>query len=275
MRGHVGAGIAVDHEIRNHLRELFRHGAVAESPAGHRVGLRESVEDDRAFRHARHGRDRDVLPFEEDFGVDFIGHHGQIVLDGEFGDLRDFLAIQHAAGRVARTVDDQELGARRDQRFQTIDIEGEVVLFEDRGRYGRGAGEIDHRFVNGKAGVGIDRFVARFKQRQNDEEHDRLAARRHHDVVEIVVGAARRVEIVGDSGTEIWLAGGRAVVRPAVAQRIDSRFDHVRRSIEIRLADFEVDHIPALGFERPGANKHFEGGFGSEAAHARRKFHSW
>ena len=59
----------------------------------------------------------------------------------------------------------------------------------------------------------------------------------------------------------------RTVVRPALIERLLARFHDVARRIEIRLADFQVNDVPPLGFQRPGAYQYFEGGFGAYAAH--------
>ena len=101
LDGDRGAGDAVDHQLVDLAGKVDRHRAVAEPPAGHRVGLREAVEDDRALRHAGHGRDRDVLALVDDLAVDLVGEDDQVVLDRELGDPLDVGAGQDAAGRVA------------------------------------------------------------------------------------------------------------------------------------------------------------------------------
>ena len=59
---------------------------------------------------------------------------------------------------------------------QFVDIEPEIALLAQRNRHRLGAEEVDHRFVNGEAGIGIDDLVAFFHQRQHGEEDDGLAA---------------------------------------------------------------------------------------------------
>jgi hypothetical protein len=55
---------------------------------------------------------------------------------------------------------------------------------------------------------------------------------------------------------------------PAVAEGIGAGVDDVLGGVEIGLANFEVNHVPALGFEGAGANEDFEGGFGAETLHS-------
>src|SRR3990170_6037029 len=47
------AGIGVGHETADMCCQLFRHHPVSYSPAGHGVGLRMPVENDRSFLHSR------------------------------------------------------------------------------------------------------------------------------------------------------------------------------------------------------------------------------
>ena len=59
---------------------------------------------------------------------------------------------------------------------QLVDVEPEIALLAQRNRHRLRAQEVDHRLVNGEAGIGIDDLVALFHQRQHGEEDDRLAA---------------------------------------------------------------------------------------------------
>jgi hypothetical protein len=53
----------------------------------------------------------------------------------------------------------------------------------------------------------------------------------------------------------------------AVAQRLDRRFDDMRRGKKIGLADSQIDDALALGLERLGAGQDLECGFGAEPGH--------
>src|SRR5262249_52363665 len=66
-------------------------------------------------------------------------------------------------------------------------------------------------------------------------------------------------------------ARSRAVVRVAVAQRLDARLDDMRWRREIGLTDLEVDHAPALLLERTGAGENLERGLCAGPAKACRK----
>ena len=45
---------------------------------------------------------------------------------------------------------------------------------------------------------------------------------------------------------------------------VDGGFDDIRWRIEIRFANFQVDDVFALFFQRAGAVQNLEGGFGAE-----------
>ncbi len=124
-----------------------------------------------------------VFPFVQQLAVDLVRQHDEVVRRRDFRDRLEIGLRQHAAGRVCRAVDDEELRLRRHQAAQLLDIEGEVVLLAQRNRHGFRAGELDHRAIDGETGIGIDRLVTGIQQRQHQEEHDRLAARGHEDLV--------------------------------------------------------------------------------------------
>ena len=169
----------VDDEARHRRHELGRQDRMAHPPAGHRVGLREAVEDDRALRHARQRRDRDVLALVDDPAVDLVGQDRDVAVAGDIGDADEVLAREHAARRVCRRVEDDQLRPRRHQADELVRVETEVVLLADRDRYRRSANEARHRLVDRKARVRVDDLVALLRQGEDREEHDRLRPGRH------------------------------------------------------------------------------------------------
>jgi len=57
-------------------------------------------------------------------------------------------------------------------------------------------------------------------------------------------------------------------VGESLLEGLGRRLADEARRVEVGLADLEVDDLLAGGLERAGARQHFEGGFGSETAHA-------
>ena len=64
---------------------------------------------------------------------------------------------------------------------------------------------------------------------------------------------------------------GRVAVL-AVAQRLDRGLDNVRRRLEVRLADSEIDDVPARSLQSCSARKNGEGVFLSQAVEGRNGF---
>ena len=77
--------------------------------------------------------------------------------------------------------------------------------------------------------------------------------------------APRTRQVGGDRLAKLGQPGRGAVARVAVAQRLRGGVHDVRRGVDARLADLEVQHLAALGLERLGAGQHLEGGLGAEA----------
>src|SRR5699024_10882880 len=90
----VRAGDAVDHQLRHRVDRRLREEAVAESPAGHRVSLREAVEQDRPLYHAWERRQRDMLALVDQLTVYLVGQHGQVMLNRQVRDPPQFFARQ-------------------------------------------------------------------------------------------------------------------------------------------------------------------------------------
>src|ERR1700733_14514781 len=57
-------------------------------------------------------------------------------------------------------------------------------------------------------------------------------------------------------------------MRPAFMQGVDAGFDHVRRSIEVRFANLQVDDAFALTLQGPSLVQDLECSFGTQARHA-------
>ena len=177
----------------------------------------------------------------------------------------------HAAGRIVRRVDDDELGAVGDQALEFVDVEAEVAVFADRDGHGLRAQEVDHRLVDREAGIGIDDLIAFIDQREHGEEDDRLAAGNDDHFVGRDLDAARLGDVIGNGLPQLGQSRRGAVVGVALLQRFDAGSYDVGGSIEVGLADFEVDDVLALRFEGAGANQNFKGSFGAQTGHPLRK----
>src|SRR6266446_1039418 len=57
-------------------------------------------------------------------------------------------------------------------------------------------------------------------------------------------------------------------MRESLVQRVATRVYNVRRRIEIRFADLEMDDVTAFCFQRLCLHQHFKSGLGTETRHA-------
>ena len=212
-------------------------------------------------------RDRGELALVEEARVDLVRQHRHAVVARELGDPAHVLGAQHAAGRVVGRVDDEELGLLGDAPLELLQVEAEAGLLEQGDRHRLPAHEVDHRLVDREPGVRVDDLVARVRERHDGEEHDRLGARRHHDLVRLDRNAARLLDVLGDRLAQLGQAGRRPVVGGPRVERPLGRVADVRRRVEVRLADLQVHDRLALALERPRPRQHLEGGLGAEPPH--------
>src|SRR5438876_778314 len=80
-------------------------------------------------------------------------------------------------------------------------------------------------------------------------------------------------DIFCDGFAQLGQALRWSVVCPTFVKRGLPSFDDVARRGEIRLADLEMNDVPASRFERTGAHQHLEGGLCADAGHACGEFH--
>ncbi len=153
------------------------------------------------------------------------------------------------------------------QLLELVRVEAEATLLPERQRHGGGAREPDSGLVDREAGIRVDDLVTGPAGREHGEEEERLGAVRDEHVPGVDGDAAR-----GGQRHRGGLAqGGQpcrlAVVGLAGPDRGDPRLGHVRRRLEVRLADLEVDHVAARRLERASTGEHRERALGAEASH--------
>ncbi len=128
-----------------------------------------------------------------------------------------------------------------------------------------GPREIDHRFVDGEAGVGIQDLGAGVAEHQRGERHRHLAAGHDDDLAGRDLHAEPPRRVGGDRLAQRGDAARGRVAVVAVAEGPARGLDDVRRRREIGLADTEVDHRAAPRREGLGARQHLERALGAEA----------
>src|SRR5271168_2636252 len=96
-----------------------------------------------------------MVTFEEEAAVDFVGQYQDVPVPDDFRNLLNIFTLHHTAGRVVRGIQDDQFRAVGDEGCQFIDVEGEITLLAQVDRNGFSTDIVDHRFVDGEAGVGI------------------------------------------------------------------------------------------------------------------------
>src|SRR6185312_6044874 len=87
-------------------REIGRRHDPADSPAGYRERLAETVYENGAIPHSGQGEQGDVASAAvDDVFVDFIGDGKRVKLLAKFGDAGEFFEIEDASSRVVGTVE--------------------------------------------------------------------------------------------------------------------------------------------------------------------------
>ena len=128
--------------------------------------------------------------------------------------------------------------------------------------------KFDHGFVNRKAGIGIDDLVASF-----------TSAMRLKNMIGLPPGTTTTssgdtlvlrlaADFIRNCLTQFGQSRTRTVVCIAVVQGVHCRIDDVRRSIEIGLANFQVNDISALCFQGSRLYQNFKGSFRAQPRHA-------
>ena len=142
-------------------------------------------------------------------------------------------------------------------------------------RHHRAADEEDSCYEeNRDAGIRINHLVTLFDQSENGEEDDGLTAGNDAHVLRADLNAPRLPNVLSNRFAKVRLSLRRTVMSPALVESALGRLSDVGGSIEIRLADFEVNDALALGLERSCAHQHLERGLGADAFHPGSEFHS-
>ena len=201
--------------------------------------------------------------------VNLVAQHNQIVLDSKVSNGSKILTGKDAPCRILWSINDDHSRLWRDQRGQIIDIKAELFVFAQLQRHWLGLQEVDHRFIDREAGVWIDHLIALVNAGHHAKEHDRLGSGRDDHVIGIILGIPTcLVDIFGNGFARVRQSRSWTIMRKTLIERILCRLNHIRRRIEVRLADFKMDDVLPLCLEGTGLDKNFKSCFGSKARNA-------
>lgn len=116
-------------------------------------------------------------------------------------------------------------------------------------------------------------ILALIDQGEDDEKHDRLATRCHHDLRRIDRDPARLRHVGGDRLAQLRDTRRRSVMRLPIPQGAHARLDDILRRVEIRFTDLQVNDIAALGLQRPRLRQDRERRLGAQTRHPARQSH--
>jgi len=141
--------------------------------------------------------------------------------------LLDIAALHHAAGGILRRIENDEFGAVGDEGREFAYVEREIVILAQLDGHGLAADVVDHRLINGEAGVGINDLIFFINQRHYGEENNRLTSGNDDHFLGCDSDSASAADIVGDGLAKFGQACGRAVVSPTMMEGVDGGFDYV------------------------------------------------
>ena len=164
-------------------------------------------------------------------------------------------------------VDDDEAGARCDEREHLVGVEREVLLLQQRDWNRGGAAEADRGLVDREARVRVEDLRPRLAEHHHREEHRHLAAGDDDDPVRMHLDPAVAHDVRRDRLADPRDSRRRGIAVMAVAQRPRARLDDVGRRLEVRLTDTEVDDVVPRARKRLGPSQDLERGLGAEHRH--------
>jgi len=239
------------------LRDWLGCGEKADAPAGHRVRLGQAVHDDgvRLVLPGKPGDAGELGSVVKELFVNVVAHDQHAFLDADVAERLDFIRGVHGAGGVARRVEDEQLGARRDGLAQLLRRDFEFGFVGGVENHRLGPGELGHLRVAQPIRRGDDHFVAGLAGGIDDVEAGMFAAAVDDDLAWLVLDAVVALELVGDSLAQFRDAAARRVLGEAVGQRLRGGVLDVLRRVEVRLTGAEADDILALGAQFLGLGR--------------------
>jgi hypothetical protein len=157
-----------------------RRDQIAESPAGHREGLREAVQHEGAVGVLE---DRAVAPALGEAVVDLVGDDEGGPLLRQRGDDRHPLRRQHRSGGITWRVDQDGPRAGSQAGPDGLGTILEAILFGRVHVNGHALGVTDEVRIAGVVRIAEDDLVARIEERAEQQEHRRRRAGRHQHLV--------------------------------------------------------------------------------------------
>ncbi len=177
----------------------------------------------------------------------------------ELSDRVQGIRGRDAAGGIPRKIHDQRASARADQGGDALSVQSPhfIESVADRDR----PGESHDRRVDREARVRHEDLITHVEHREEGVEHHWLCARNDDDVLGRSSPDATPGERRGDRIAQDGQPGRIYVTGVTLAQGPDPCLDYVGRRRPVRLADLEMDHMPAGVLESTRRYEHLECAF--------------
>ena len=202
-------GLSLD--FSDNLCNFGRGGIVTDSPAGHAVRLRESVDDDGAFRHAGEGCGGAELRVVGEVFVHFIRNAVDVAFDDHFGESFKFSLAVDGTCRVTGVVQEDGLGLIGNGSFQGFGLDFESV-FNLGVHNHRLSAEPLHQFrVSHPVRSRNNHFVAFVDEGCERIEYGVLGTAGHNDLFRLVVQTVFFFQLFGNGLADFENAYGSGV----------------------------------------------------------------
>ena len=182
-----------------------------------------------------------MRPVEGDLVVDLVGEDQQIVPAGQFHQVGQGRGIGDRAGRVARRVEQDGLGALGDQRLHVGGLRDQIGLGPQREVDGDDLQQLHHLGVVRPARISEQHLGARIHQRDHAAVDPGDSARRDHDLIGGGVDAVALPDLGRQSFSQRGDAGVGRVLGEAVEGSLSRGLADVAGRGEVGLPRLEVD----------------------------------
>ncbi len=261
----LGNGVGVRGRLAldgiHRLHDLPGTGGIPDPPPRHRIGLGDAVDDDRSCPQGRiesgdrGNRNGGIV----DFFVDLVGDDQKIVLQDDFGNPFKTVAVEDRPGGVVRRVEDQDLGAGRQDGGEGLRLKAKSVLFPTWNKDGLSLVQENLVRVGNPGRRGKENLIPRVDQNLKELEKGMLGAIGGHNLPGRKVEPLVSPELLPNRLLELGDAADGRVLGKAFFQCLDRRVLDGRGGVEVRLSSGKVEDIDSFGLQLPGTRREEQG----------------
>ncbi|MCY1514382.1 hypothetical protein D9M68_489190 [compost metagenome] len=257
--GGAGGCLALDHG--HSLDQVARATGITDAPAGHGIGLGDTVDRERPVLEPRLklGRGDEAEAVIDDVLIHVVDQQPHMRMLQEHVEQRTIVgSAVGGARRVRRRVEQHPTRLRRNCSFELVGSQAETGggVAGDQNRLA--FADLDDIRIGGPVGRRDDHFVAGIDRRHHGVEQDLLGARCHRDLVLLVGKAVFTLELFADCLLQVRRAVERGVLGVAALDRLAGGILDVVGRVEVGLARTEDDDRLAFALHRLRAGADFQ-----------------